>query len=1019
MFKSVLSLMLSGVVVFSTEKPKDKTRVVRSTDDWSVGEVVIALKAGTQATVTLSPCPLGVDTSGSPTLGGPKGGYPIRISDNANPANSESVYVTGGTCKSEATTGTIVFTPYFSHQAKAYWLGSASSGIQEAINDACGTATEAYRNGGCHVIVPPVGSQIVNNVGYEIFDAIYFHANGSAFSGYGVILNCHGRAPCLQVGDLLNPNHYSGNAVKGFSFRRTDDGKADPAFNGSRIRSTLRKDGLVTIETATPHNLRSGDMVSQMLTDSVNYWGDVPFITVTDSTHYSYTRAATPNLPPQTTPGVVALATVAVLDNAMSTRFVDIQLEKSGEKSKFNHFFDFWDDENAVVEQFNNNGIPLNQSENWTGSFIWSGGALSLPDKHQQLAPVITLKDSTMTVNGSNCATVYNSNGFYVENTVCEAQGPWQFLVSNTNGNYQGADFKNVYSEAALILNPASPARSPWHGLGIGGFIGGRTSGGYTLSGQGWFSGLLPTIGKGRDTYVYYIVARDLTTGAQTSALPFLYAKQDVPGEIVVQWPRIASGVDTIVYDLIRNYAPAGTIEVAAGGYVAPYYANCGGGQTKTCGAVALNIGQCDGFICQFTDNTSTATQSYKIRNGNFTPNPTFWPGSVVLTSTPLITDREIPATGMAFLGMPSEYAAYCNAYGGNVSGGYTVCTGSMLASNNAVPNQTPLILTDGTNTGGGGVIGAKGRLIFETNGNGSINPHQIITLFNFDPGKTAATTGYRPAGDPKDMYLGTNSSRELTVGGGQHGIAVYVDNIGVDNNWLEHLTAAQKSFRVPIEAPSVNSVNGFQVNGSYGKPGECLVSTGTGSSWASCPGSPNSQSDENGFSQTLVRKLSGSSDFSAPIPAGKCADADFGRDANSADFLIPAWPANLNPGLLGTMFVSSSGRITVRLCNFSGAPSAPGVLHLNAKVVRPGLSKSASLSFSQIANERCENQHIPVNGALLDDPVVPNWPPTLDPGLIGSVSVSAENVIEVRLCNFSGRTITLPAQVFRVSIVR
>jgi hypothetical protein len=373
----------------------------------------------------------------------------------------------------------------------------------------------------------------------------------------------------------------------------------------------------------------------------------------------------------------------------------------------------------------------------------------------------------------------------------------------------------------------------------------------------------------------------------------------------------------------------------------------------------------------------------------------------------------------MAFLGMPSEYALYCNAYGGNVSGGYTVCTGSMLATNNAVPNQTALILTDGTNTGGGGVIGAKGRLIFETNGSGSLNPHQIITLFNFDPTKTVATTGYRPSGDPQDMYLGTNAAGELTVGGGQKGIAIYIDNTGVDNNWLEHLTASRKSFRVPIEAPTVNSVNGFQINGSYGLAGQCLVSTGTASSWASCSGLSRSKGGENELSQTPVGKLVGSSNFSGPIPNGKCADADFGTDANPSDFLIPAWPADLNPGLLGSMFISAEGRVSVRLCNFSGAPAAPGVLHFSARVSHLDLYKSASLGFSQIPNERCENQLLTLDGVLAGDAVIPKWPPTLGQGLIGSMRASADNVVEVRLCNFSGKAITVPPQVFGVSIAK
>jgi hypothetical protein len=94
-------------------------------------------------------------------------------------------------------------------------------------------------------------------------------------------------------------------------------------------------------------------------------------------------------------------------------------------------------------------------------------------------------------------------------------------------------------------------------------------------------------------------------------------------------------------------------------------------------------------------------------------------------------------------------------------------------------------------------------------------------------------------------------------------------------------------------------------------------------------------------------------------------------------------------------------------------------MLHFNARVIHRELSKAASVSFSPIPNERCDTQHMSVTGAHVDDPLLATWPSALEPGLIGAARVSAENVVEVRLCNFSGKTMIVPAQALRVSIAR
>ena len=162
----------------------------------------------------------------------------------------------------------------------------------------------------------------------------------------------------------------------------------------------------------------------------------------------------------------------------------------------------------------------------------------------QQIAPVITLRDSTITANYSNGATVYNSNGLYIENTVLQATGPWQVYSSNTTGNYQGAYLKNIYSESSTALNPLSPARSPFPGLGIAGLIAGGSSGAasFQIAGNGGMLGAFAAGGTGATPYSYFIVANDATAGTQTSPMQVLNWLSTGSDSIPVRWPRVANG---------------------------------------------------------------------------------------------------------------------------------------------------------------------------------------------------------------------------------------------------------------------------------------------------------------------------------------------------------------------------------------------------------------------------------------------------------------------------------------------
>jgi hypothetical protein len=88
------------------------------------------LEASTPATVTLTGgCPIGVN-GGNPD-------YYVYISGGTGTA--EAVTVTGGTCVSGASTGTLTFTPA-NHHAGAWTVGTSQFGVPEAVNS---VATQA------------------------------------------------------------------------------------------------------------------------------------------------------------------------------------------------------------------------------------------------------------------------------------------------------------------------------------------------------------------------------------------------------------------------------------------------------------------------------------------------------------------------------------------------------------------------------------------------------------------------------------------------------------------------------------------------------------------------------------------------------------------------------------------------------------------------------------------------------------------------------------------------------------
>jgi len=778
------------------------------------------LVGGTQATVTLNPCPTGIDTTSGD-------GYQVLLTGGGN---SEAVNVVSapGSCTSGAPTGTIQFTPYYSYAA-GYTIGSASSGIQETLNAGCGVDPSYWKNSQCNVIVPANGPNSTVNT-YNVWGTIYLHSTQSGLSGYGTSLNCLGRGACMQVGDLKGSSDSSDITISGFSFRSPVNLTGNPSFAGVAVTQTQRTSQVVTITTSAAHGFRVGDMVTILFTDSAAYWGDAVVTAVPNSTTFQYSHAGG-DIAAQSSPGVVALAYVAVLDNAENTHLLDISYDKVGEQGHFNNFFDLWDDENAAIDHFNNQGISLNYGANWTGSFVFSAG-----NQNMQIAPVITLRDSTVTANYSNGVTVYNSNGVYIENTILQATGPWEVYSSNTTGNYQGAYLKNIYSESSAALNPQSPSRSPFPGLGISGLIAGASSGAanFEIAGSGGMVGAFASGGTGSIPYSYFIVANDVTVGTQTSPMQVMNWLSTGSDSIPVRWPRVANGADSITYDVIRMTTPVGV------GAVFPYSGGCVGGQGGSCGYVATGLTQATacsgGLVCTFTDSASAATSGYTIKQADYAGNLTFWPGTLVSVNRSIHVDVEQSGVvGAGMNGNPLQIANQCSSNGTGSTGGFTTCLASITAANNSVPNQSATLLTDGPETGGAMLL-SKGRLNFSSTTGVPLTPHHIITLLDSQPGLTQATTGYRPPASVNDTWIGTDvpaGGVGLLSGQLAFGSPVSISNYiaqtgdGVHANWLERLSASLKEFNVPVKFDQSVTLAGL-TNGCLNVVAGVIASTGS-----------------------------------------------------------------------------------------------------------------------------------------------------------------------------------------------
>jgi hypothetical protein len=157
---------------------------------------------------------------------------------------------------------------------------------------------------------------------------------------------------------------------------------------------------------------------------------------------------------------------------------------------------------------------------------------------------------------------------------------------------------------------------------------------------------------------------------------------------------------------------------------------------------------------------------------------------------------------------------------------------------------------------------------------------------------------------------------------------------------------------------------------------------------------------------------------FASAIYDGNCAQNTAGWAAVAAgDVLTVGWPGALNTGLLAAMFAPVNGTVAVRLCNYSGASVTPGTLTYKVELRTYSLTGSSTIDFGAIYDGACVSNTFALAGAVAGDHLAAGWPNTLETGLIGTMFVSAADIVQIRLCNSSGATLDPASHLYKASI--
>jgi hypothetical protein len=799
---------------FSTNNLAGISFVV-SSYNWSQSPADSLATAGSN-TIHLTPCPAGVDTSNNSSAQ-----YAVYI---AGTGTAEAAPVTGGTCSSGATTGTIVVTTANAHSA-GYTVGAANGGNQEAINVAGGS-------GWTHVVIQEVPTGGANTANYNIYWPVFLKAGKSILNGYGADWACYTRSTCLMVGTYAGGANAS--TVEGLEFQSAVN------VTGAHIASVSAAAGTYTVTTSTAHNLVAGDWAILYYTTPVQEQEARVQVLATGltATQFEYvvggaTFASTAGF------GWVAIENAAIEAETDGARLQDIKFNAGLNGGLFHQGVVVGNDQSFKIDGMTNEGTgqAFRCDQYFCSNLVYLRG-------DQGAAPVAYLHhlEASMQCSGNGVRDAAG-NTLEVEDSVI--QGVNQYAIYYTGG-LQPWTVNNVYNESGSCNNPFYPGSL----AAIAGYIDNNQP--LTVVGNAPIGGVFPQfVSGGANQRNYFVVPQDVNLG--TGPMMFIGTANPATGStsIPLYWPNPdLVGAGTRTFDIVVTTGTAPTS--------APYTGNA-------FSIVTGVSGNCNSSgICSYTD-TQGATTAYVVANAGWTPTLPFWPGSIILgnsasayldqcgQASAIISTSYLPKVFCkrgVLAGQSYSYSPYWGVFPAGDSGG------------NGNKNVGAQVVQIGP-ASGSWTPGISGALNFNPGPGTSVSPRQIITMMDGSPQQTFATPGYVRNGSAGDSFIGTDSlssvgAQDQTYGA-PGGHFFYVNDPGTSGTtWLEGLTASLKTFKVPVQFNAGVTLAG--ITGAV----QCLhvsatgVVTGTGSDCGSGGGGGSGTVNSGAASQVAMYAGSG-----------------------------------------------------------------------------------------------------------------------------------------------------------------
>jgi len=816
---------------FSTNNLAGISYVV-SSYNWSQSPTDSLATAGNN-TIHLTPCPAGVDTTNNSSAQ-----YAVYI---AGTGTAEAAPVTGGTCSSGASTGTIIVTTAHAHSA-GYTVGAANGGNQEAINVAAAT-------GGTHVVIQEVPTGGADAANYNIYWPVFLKAGKSILNGYGAEWACYTRSTCLMVGTYVGGANAS--TVEGLEFQSAVN------VTGAHIASVSAAAGTYTVTTSTAHNLVAGDWAILYYTTPVQQQEARVQVLSTGltATQFKYVVGGA-TFSTSAGFGWVAIENAAIEAETDGTRLQDIKFNTGLNGGLFHQGVVVGNDQSFKIDGMTNEGSggAFRCDQYFCSNLVYLRG-------DQGAAPVAYLHhlEASMQCSGNGVRDVAG-NTLNVQDSVI--QGVNQYAIYYAGG-LQPWVVNNVYNESGSCYNPFYPGTL----AAVGGYIDNGQA--LTLVGTAPIGGVLPQfVSGGANQRNYYVIPQDANLG--TGPMMFIGTALPATGSssIPLSWPNPdLVGGGTRTFDIL--------VTTGTGQTSAPYTGNAF--------SIATGVsGNCNSSgICSYTDTQGAAT-AYTVASASWAPTLPFWPGAIVLGSGAALYSDQCGQAGaiISTSYLPRVFCKQGVAAGQAYS--YSPYWGIFAAGDsagNGNKNVGAQVVQIGP-ASGSWTPGISGALNFNPGPATSVSPRQIITMMDGRPQQTFATPGYVRSGSAADSFIGTDSSSSVGAQdqtyGAPGGHYFYVNDAGTSGTtWLEGLSATLKTFKVPVQFNTGVTLGG--ITGAV----QCLhvsatgVVTGTGSDCGSGGGGGSGTVNSGAASQVAMYSGSG------PAVSGDSALTDSGTVLN------------------------------------------------------------------------------------------------------------------------------------------